>query len=59
MEALEILDPEERDGFNDKEEADGESGFTLQEVLRLGGTQVRERSEGGLERVRRVWVPGV
>uniref|UniRef100_A0ACB8GAP6 Uncharacterized protein n=2 Tax=Sphaerodactylus townsendi TaxID=933632 RepID=A0ACB8GAP6_9SAUR len=38
MAALEQLDPEEAGGV-DADDADDGSGFTLQEVLRLGGTQ--------------------
>ncbi|XP_015263930.1 PREDICTED: CCAAT/enhancer-binding protein zeta, partial [Gekko japonicus] len=39
MAALEIPNPGECDGFDDDEVPDDGSGFTLQEVLRLGGTQ--------------------
>ncbi|XP_077200246.1 CCAAT/enhancer-binding protein zeta isoform X1 [Paroedura picta] len=39
MAALGMPNPEEGDGVDDSEVADDGSGFTLQEVLRLGGTQ--------------------
>lgn len=41
MAALEELDPGAREGADDEEDADDGSGFTLEEVLRLGGTKVR------------------
>lgn len=43
MAALSEFGPREPGDIEDEEEADDESGFTLQEVLRLGGTKVREK----------------